>query len=249
MGEITTAIAEAIRNRATSTTLVTYSFFWAAWHWQGVYVALFTNETQILEKLGYLKNEYLNTYFFGWHGWDTVIGLLVPLALTILFIWPFQKYVLIHAYSVEQKARAERKKVRLNADRLVEKYKADLLNNESRKINAQSKKVAAEAKLSQTRKRAAKTDPAILWDQDYEAFKKTGFYDIFSRIREAVYEHNGLTFISAYDNGGSTFEVGSPLLAYSDTEGLIQLSQKDRRISLTDKGKHFIKRYQQEVSF
>lgn len=249
MGEITTAIAEAIRNRATSTTLVTYSFFWMAWHWQGVYAALFTDEGQIYEKLGFLKNEYLNSYFFGWHGWDTVVGLLVPFVLTILFIWPFQKYVLIHAYSVEQKARAERKKVRLQADRQVEIYKADLLVKESRKINAQSKKVAAEAKLSATKKRAAKTDPTILWDQDYEVFKKSSFYDIFSRIREAVYEHNGNTYVSKYNNNGSTFEVGSQLLAYADTEGLIQISQKEGRISLTDKGKHFIKRYQQEISF
>lgn len=65
MGEITSTIAEVIRNRATSTTLVTYSFFWLGWHWQGVYTTLFTSENKIYEKFGLLKNEYINHYFLG----------------------------------------------------------------------------------------------------------------------------------------------------------------------------------------
>lgn len=248
MSDISTAIAEAIRNRATSTTLVTYSFFWLAWHWQGLEVLLFTDETKIYEKFGYLKNEYLNVYFFGWHGWETIIGILAPLILTVMFIWPFQKFVLIHAYSLEQTARVERKKVKLRSERNIEIYKAALLAQESKKINAQSKKVEAEVKLSETRKRAARTDPTIIWAEDYERFRRSNFYKDFKDIREAVYEHSGRMYVGAYENEGRAFNLSSSLLAYADTEGLIVIDQKSRLISLTDKGKYFIKLYQQELS-
>lgn len=248
MGDISSAVAEAIRNRATSTSLVTYSFFWLAWHWQGVYAALFTSEDKIYEKIGLLKNEYLRTYFFGWHGWDTLVGFIVPLLLTILFIWPLQELVLIHAYKKEQNARSERKKVRLQAEKKLEEYRAELLINESKKIDAQAKKVDAATKLTKTKQKAASTDPAIIWNDDYEIFKKSKYFTGFKLLREAVYEHNGSIYVSAYNNRGREFRVPSTLLAYADSEGLIKINQTSETVTLTSKGKHFIKRYQQDDS-
>jgi len=86
MGDITGAIAEAIRNRAASTALVSYSFFWFAWHWEGITALLFTSEDRIYQKFGLLKNEYLRQYFFGWHTWQSLRGLLGPLLLTTFYI-------------------------------------------------------------------------------------------------------------------------------------------------------------------
>ncbi len=245
MGDISSAIAEAIRNRAASTTLVTYSFFWLAWHWEGVFVALFTSEEIIYEKFhGLLKNEYLAQYFFGWHGWQTVFGFAGPFILTVLFIWPFQKYAFILAYEQEQKSKTERRKVKLRQEREVEEYKTTLLVKESQKIDAEAKKVESETKLSRTKKRAAKTDPTILWDEDYEKFKKSRFFKDFNRIIEAVYRYNGSYVLDVYGQG---VKVGSELLAFADTEELVIIDQKVKRISLTLKGKHFVKRYQQEI--
>jgi hypothetical protein len=246
MGEIWSAIAEAIRNRATSTTLVTYSFFWLAWHWQGVFTALFVSEEKILEKHYLLKNEYVNQYFFGWQGWDTVIGLAVPLGLTIFFLWPLQKFVLIYAYKIEQQNKVARKKVKLEQEREVENYKTLLLNKESKTINAQAKKVAAEAKLSTTKKKAAKTDPTIVWDEDYREFKTSRFFRDFRRIRDAVYEHNG--YYNFNNGDGTRFELSSDLMAFVDTEGLVKINPDGRRIYLSEKGKYFVKRYQQDTS-
>jgi len=159
-----------------------------------------------------------------------------------------QKYVLPYTYQLEQESKTARKKIRLNQQREVEIYKADLLNTESIKIEAETKKVEAEKELSQTKQRAAKADPTILWDEDYERFKKTRFFGSFGYIREAVYEHNGRHELSEYRDG-IKFKVGSELLAYADTEELIVINQSSDTISLTTKGKYFVKRYQQEDSF
>lgn len=166
--------------------------------------------------------------------------------MTGLFVWPFQKYVLIRAYQIEQANRTARKKVKLSEEQQLAAYRATLLEKESKKVNAESKKIAAETKLSKTKQEAAKTDPTILWDEDYEKFKKTAFFNQFARIIECIYQHDGNYRITDYDDR-VIFSLSPNLLAFVDTEELAALNYSAETISLTSKGKHFVKRYQEEV--
>lgn len=233
MSEFTDSIGEAIKRRVVSTTLMTYLFFWIVYHWQVLYVTLFVNQDLILQKFGMLKNEYVNTYFVTWDGWSTVLGYLIPLVLTVLFVWPIPKYILIHAYRQEQRHKVDRRKVRIEEEEKI------LVKKESLAKQTQ-KTLEAEIDTAKIEKEAAIEDPTILWKQDYDKFQRNGLNNILSDIATAVYTGQGKT-VRFYSDEAREW-VGAKLskdtLAIADTNNLIVV--KDGRISLTEKGKFFM---------
>lgn len=233
MSEITDSIGEAIRKRVVSATLGTYLFFWMAFHWEGIYTTLFTSQDLIYEKFGLLKNEYVNQYFFGWHGWYSLFGYILPLALTILFVWPIPKYILIHAYRQEQRHKVDRRRVRIEEEEKIEAKKEDLA--------IQTKKtLEAEIETAVVEKKAEKTDPTIGWQKEYNSFEKSGLINYLSDIAEAVYKHGGRVS-KYYDNDLSEWTgINLPKdgLAVAHTNDLISI--KNERIMLTEKGKFFL---------
>ena len=234
MGEITSAISESIRNRAASVALITYSIFYAGFHWQRFYAMLFVDEEIIFSKFGLLKNEYLDIYFFGWRNGEMLWGILIPLALTIIFIWPFQRHILIKAYKIEQENKTERRKVKLVETQKIEKFKSELIKEESKTIKAEKVKIDAEKELSESKIKAAKTDPTILWDNEFKAFEESHHSVDLDNIINIVYQHNG------YYQG----RIDADSLAYFDAEGLIKIDPGSRLVDLTEKGKYFVKRSQ-----
>lgn len=236
MGEVGDSIINALKKRTTSVAFGTYFFFWTSFHWQGVYAALFVSEDKIYDKFHLLKNEYLASYFFNFDKWTDILGYLIPLTLTLLFIWPIPKYILIHLYRIEQEHKTER---------LREKFKQEKLRREFeiKEIEQESEKVKAKTRLVTTRQKAEKVDPSIVWDEDYKKFRQDPAFKGFRQILEAVYEHGGATYIKqnllAGENG---FEVNGGNLMVADTLGLIDMTGK-QVIRLTDKGKHFAKLY------
>ncbi|HSX29795.1 MAG TPA: hypothetical protein VLE73_04530 [Candidatus Saccharimonadales bacterium] len=233
MSELTDSIAEAIRKRVVSAALGTYFFFWAAFHWQGIYTTLFTGEDKIYDKFGLLKNEYVNTYFFGWHGWSSVPAYLLPLLLTIVFIWPVPKYVLIHAYRQEQRHKVDKRRVKIEEEEKIEIKKERLALQAQRTLEA-------EINTAKKEQQAAKQDPRIVWQKEYNAFAKNGLVHFLGEIAESVYKHGGR--VTTYYDKDLGRRVGIDLpkdgIAVAHTNDLVQV--EGERIGLTEKGKFFL---------
>lgn len=185
MGEVGDSIINALKKRTTSVAFGTYIFFWISSHWQGVYTALFVSEDKIYDKFDLLKNEYLTRYFFNLDSWTDILGYLMPLVLTLLFIWPLPKYILIHLYRIEQEHKTERLRVKFNQEKIRRDF-------EIKKIEQESEKVKAKTELVTTKKKAEKVDITILWEEDYKKFEKDPAFKGFAQILAAVYEHEGI---------------------------------------------------------
>lgn len=242
MGEIASAVAESIRNRATSITLVTYTFFWSAWHWQGLYTTLFTSQDMIYKKFGLLKNEYAEKYFFGWHSWSSVWGLVVPATETFIFIWALQKWVLVPMYGIEQDNRTRRRLIKLAENKKIQDAKARLAKEETKKTVAETRKVVAKTTLQRRKKEAEKVDPKIVWDDEFVKFKGSRDYGLFSQILRCVYQYSGNTKVAA-DYDEFEFELSPRSMMMADTRGLITIASSGNKIALTDKGKYFASLY------
>lgn len=238
--EISYAIAEAIKKRTASTALGTYLFFWITYHWQGVYTTIFTSQDIIYSKFGLLKNEYVNKYFFGLDN-STFLGLVIPLLLTILFIWPIPKYILIRAYELEQKHKTQRRKIKFNEDKIIQELDIE-------KVTQETAAVSAATKLSKTKKNAENVDPAIIWHKEYEEARYSKHWKELTLLIESVYGHSG-KIKDDFDNYREKwrFEIPNSLLVYADTNNIITLNSSKDKIDFTDKGKFFVKQLSKET--
>lgn len=239
MSELSESIVAAFRKKTTSAAVGTYLFFWASLHWQGLYAALFVSEGEIWHKYGLLKNEYLNRYFFGIHGltdWNGYLGYLIPLVLTVLFIWPLPKFVLIWFYQLEQEHKTDRLRIKYREEQKRKSFEITAIRKEEARITAKTS-------LAKKRNTAAKTDPKIVWDTEYQAFEKDPAFKSFTYILQAIYEHNGRTRVSDPIYNSVEFEVPGAALYLADTLGLITIAATNGAIRLTDKGKYFASKY------
>lgn len=247
MNELGNSVIDVIKKRTTSIAFGTYVFFWATFHWQGIYTTLFVSEDKIYTKYHLLKNEYVSRYFFGYIGntehthplmiidWKYILAFLIPLALTLIFVWPLPKFALIHLYRIEQ----EHKTQRLSTKYVEEKKRRAF---EIASIEQEAKKVEATTTLTTTRKEAERVDPSIIWKEEYEQFKMDPAFSSFTNILESVYEHNGsIRITDQYDN--TIFEIAGGALMIADTNDLVKIDNGNNKISLTDKGKYFAKNY------
>jgi len=81
------------------------------------------------------------------------------------------------------------------------------------------------------------------WTDEYEIFKKTSMFSDFDDIIDSVIEHYGR--IRETDiNDNPTWWIDKGLLAYATSNELVDLNQDEASISLTKKGKHFVKLFQ-----
>jgi hypothetical protein len=229
LSEIGLSIAEAIRKRTLSAALGTYTFFWLAVHWQGVYATLFVNQSYIFDKFHMLKNEYVSRYFFGYQGpWLAAWYYLAPFVLTIAYIWGVQRYLLIVAYTEEQKSRTARKKVRL-------KEELEIAEFEKKNAQIQTAALDAQIELSQKAEEAANQDPEIVWKNQYDQFRKlASSISVLQDIMNAVYQNQG----SITDDDGALL-IDPRRQAIADSNGLVTIHGD--QITLTDKGKFFMR--------
>ncbi len=240
MSDLGQSIVDVIKKRTSSVAFGTYIFFWATYHWQGLYTTFFVSSEQIATKFhGMLKNEYVNQYFFGRNGWNDLswwAGLLVPLLLTYIFIyWPLPQYVLIKIYRREQEHKTERFKIKIAEEQKRKEYETESVRSGTA---LQAQQITAKTNLARKRKTAAKTDPKILWDEEYQELKRSGSMTALRDVLGAVYEHQG----QVRSVGGTVYVDGSSLRV-ADTRGLITIIDNGRMIQLTEKGKYFASKY------
>ncbi len=227
------AILEYARKRTVSTILVSYTVFWAIFHWQGIYVTIFVNQDIIYGKYGLLKNEYVNKYFFrfDWsniltiHNLEILLGWIVPVVLAYLYIWWMPKLIINPAYKKETVYKEQRR---------VEKIKSEKRIQDEEKKLIEKQTATEEAKIELADKKA---EVPAGWERDYQDFianeKAVLSFDELLRI---VYNRDSIGVTE------SVAKMKSDSLMIVEAFDLIDATESNR-IRLTDKGKYFARRY------
>lgn len=243
MDGLWTSINEALKKRTTSATLGTYLFFWAAYHWQGLYATFFVDQQLILKKYGLLKNEYVFKYFFGYHGlldWQFIFGLIVPAILTCLFILIVPRKLFVHFYKQEQGYRIDKRLIKIKEEERV-------AERQERLATQVEKTVQAEIKATDKKREAAQKDPTILWNEEYETVKVKNANDLRG-ILESVYKHGGQILVESDSAFASPeFELDPNSLRFGDAREIINIVQSGSRIELTKKGKYFASKFEGRI--
>ena len=91
---------------------------------------------------------------------------------------------------------------------------------------------------------AAAEAPEVLWESEYKEFTTHPLYRHFSKIIESIYEYHGKT--ATVTRYSQRFEIPKELLAFAHANELINFSEDNDRISLTVKGKFFVKKFTSE---
>ena len=227
------AIFEYVRKRAVSTILVSYTVFWAIFHWQGIYATIFVDQNVIYKRYGLLKNEYVNKYFFGldWsniltiHNLEILLGWVIPAGLAYFYIWWLPRLVINPAYKRE---------INCKKDRELEKLKAEKKRQDEERKLIEKQTATEEAKIELADKKA---EVPAGWERDYQEFianeKAVLSFDELLRI---VYNRDSIGATESVDR------MKSDSLMIVEAFDLIDAA-KSNRIRLTDKGKYFARRY------
>jgi hypothetical protein len=203
--------------------------YWLIFHWNFVFTLFFVNENNILNSTGLLKNDYLVSKFFNINDIWFYVLFISPIILTYLTIWKFPKYITIPSFKREQEDDYEKIIFKLNLQKNIVSAQIEIEKEEIKKNTVVIKNVEEKQKIKDI-------NPTIIWDEDYERFKKLDFAHAFSKIIDSVYKKHGYTNMA-------NFEIPENILAYSHSNELIEINNESRTISLTSKGKYFVNKF------
>lgn len=234
------AILEYLKRRAASTVLVAYTIFWAILHWEGIYTTIFIDQQHILEQHHIMKNEYVNTYFFGIHWWTSGVWwelarMILPIFLAYLYVWWLPKLTNL-CYRRELQFKNERRKMKLKAE-------ADLAQATQEKVEKETEQVDAEIKLKQKEAEAQELNPESIWDIEFEKLlENEKGREALDDLKKVIYECGGSI---VYNNKR---QMSSDSQMICDIYGLMELDTSNDPVFgvgyvLTDKGRHFMKRF------
>ncbi len=239
MESLIDSLVTYFRNRTSSAFIGTFVAFWSIWHWQFFVTLFFVDQDFIFDKYGMLKSEYINRYSLGFEqgiGFY-LLGIIVPLVLTICYIWLLPRFVLIRSYKVEMRHKTERKVAKATEDRLRDAKLADL----------QIEAINEEKQVAEKVEELKQISPEKALEQGYEAdFKrfKTRLENIraLEALRATMYAYKG--YIDGVNNSNGHYEenmdMGDKNLSIVDVNGLINFVN-DRQILLTEKGRYFLR--------
>jgi hypothetical protein len=208
-------------------------------HLDLIYFATFVDQSLVSKTTGMLKNEYISLHYFSYTTWQFWVFETVKLAIASLFaylmIWQFPRWITSKAYEREIDDEYKLRSKKIKVDSKLEKEKDDLANK-------QLKVIEKENTVQQRQEQIIKSESQE-WDEEYMDFKRSTMFSHFSEIIESIFEHYGKVKVTNYD-GRVIFSINTDLLAYINSNNLADLNQKEGRITLTAKGKHFIKKFQ-----
>lgn len=250
MNEVIGSIAKHFDMRMRTPVYGIFGFWWIVFHWEFFYTLLFVDQNKIFVKTGLLKNEYLKQRFYDYshaYFWRYfILSLLGSLLLTYLMIWVVPRLILISAFDKEQEHIASKREIKLKYEQNIQEQRTKL-EKEKTKLEEQAVKKfeASERKVAQIKK-VQKTDPSIMWQEEYEQFADSPLYQRFEQLIRSLYEFGGqVKVVNELEYTTQTvFELDRNLLAYADANELIRYDRRQNIIELTEKGKYFVKRYQ-----
>lgn len=244
------AIFEYVRKRAASTILVSYTVFWAIFHWQGIYATIFVDQDIIYKQHGLLKNEYVNKYFFGFnwsniltiHNLEILLGWVIPAGFAYFYVWWLPKFVINPAYKRE---------INYKKDRELEKLKAEKKRQDEERKLIEKQTAAEEARIELANRKAetSKKDPTIAWRDQYNREFIINSEDVSSldSLLNRVYKYGG-RIESRNIHGERTSGMSPDELLRVDILGLATIEDDNKSVRLTEKGKYFTKLYKMSHS-
>ena len=227
------------RKRINSPLYKLFIFSWIAVNWNLVYVFFFTSEQHIFEVTGLLKDQYLyslmpntlllNLFPVVWI-WKSI---LLPIALAFFFMWILPLVA-------------------------REFYRQDILNQrELGAIKSAEEKKQETAELEEEKNQEViRNDIEPAWDEDYNLTRESSktFLKDIAAIVDTVYGRGGDTVkVTSDSDGKKNIKVilENRIVAFADSLGLINISDiglETEKITLTQKGKYFIKKFWEEKS-
>lgn len=234
---------EYIKQRSVSTYLVSYTVFWAIYHWEGVYTTLFTSQDFIMDRYGLLKNEYVHRFFFGIlqdNFWSWIGGIIVPGVLAFIYVYFLPKILINPLYKKEIKYKVDREEMKIKEEKR-------LVVEERKKVEEQVRGTDARIELDKKRVEIEKIDPEVKWERDYRGSVDDNAGVVFgalTELRTVIY-----TFDGYIEDGEGKRIISEDSLMFCDVNELIKIShnQFDRsNVILTEKGKYFLKEFAKE---
>lgn len=141
MKETLDSIFQAFKERTSNKFLGTFSLFFIIFNWQILYVMFFVDEKLIFIQTKLLANEYIyNNLFLTNSLLESLIlvshRFLIPFVLTYTFIWHLPKWILLPAYTEQEKYKNSRKRIRNELEKDIASLRNDILNlsQDARKI-------------------------------------------------------------------------------------------------------------------
>lgn len=203
-----------------------------------LFIALFTDQGIIYQKTGQLKAEYLWSYitYLGW--WTIaleVIRIVMAVLLTYLMIWIIPKILNQRSYKIELEVEYILRKMKVDKEENLNKREKDVVTQQLSNIEKEKKVVAEKAKLEEAPEQ-------VRWDVDFESFKDSIAFGRFGDIIETVYEYGGFNSSRDYSD-----RVDVKVIAYLDSNEIIVLDGE--KMSLTSKGRYFVKKYTEGPAF
>lgn len=209
-----------------------YGYFLISWclvNWELLYITFFVSNESIVNKTDKLKIDYIKEMFFS-NGLNFIINdLIIPLLLVFIFVW-ILPYLTKLVFKKDIKNDLELKKIEND----LEKEKIKLIN-----LSLKQRE-----KTEKTEKEIEKNNPEILWENEYQNFKRLNFFDDFSQIIDSIYKHKGHIVVwDEYENE-IIFEVSEKIISYCHVNDIIKFeNDKKEVIDLTEKGKFFVNKY------
>lgn len=233
------------QKRTRTTVYGLFAFWWIALHSELFYTVLFVDQDKILSQKHMLKNEYIwskyiqHQYLSFWI-WQAILFATACL-LTYLMIWWLPRLVINRAYAKEKDNDFDRQEIKIRADKKIEKLKA--------RLEGQKRTTLREAETTrQVEKKIEKQTPEVVWEREYQQLKASNLWSFFDELVESLYRHGGkVTYIGRGFANNPEFQINQDILAYADSNALIDYDRKANTISLTDKGKYFVKQYQSQA--
>ena len=231
--EVVDSVEDICKKRLTSPLYGVFLISWIVFHWNFIFTMFFVSEDKIWEATKMLKIDYLSKTFFNYSDWKFYLFGALPFLMTYLIIWHFPKWFSLPAYEKEEEYKTKKRKIKIR-----ELKKIKIRENEFEEQNIKS--LDLETKKSEKEKEIEKIDPTKRWRLEYISFRRSKFFKDFNMILKSLYEGGGK--IGWYDNSKWTI-VPKNILAYSHSNDIIKIDAKSETISLTEKGKFFVKEY------
>jgi hypothetical protein len=211
---------------------------WSVWNWKIWYITFFIDSNLLSQKNNILKLNYILSFYPS--SFFNIFHLFVlPFASAWFFIYIFPK-ITIKFYEKSLENENKIRKIKLEKEK-------DFLEKKEAKLEVEKKIIKKEAEVGIEKEKSEKSREKI-WDEEYDKFKETKYFQFINQLKSSIYSHSGRTFNSPL--GGHRQDIiSTDIKAYLDANKIIELD-KDKngyeRAILTEKGKHFMKKYTDE---
>lgn len=210
-------------------------------HVDVIFIAVFTDQTILYDKTGLLKGEYVWVYLSHFGLWSIaveLVRLIFTALMTYVMIWVLPQYINAKSYSAELEVEYSLRKMKV-------KKEEELNKREGVAVQQQLENIQNEKKVAVERVKIKDSPETLKWDTEFDDFmSKSNAVDTLDELRNTVYAEGGNLFQYKAASGWTTEPHGvkPDNLALADTNDLVTFTDKGKLISLTPKGKYFLKR-------